>query len=56
MVEVESDEHSRSVHPVAGVRLDRLDEPGGDERPSLDKLRPYYDDLIAEFFPGKLAW
>jgi len=27
-----------------------------DERPSLDKLRPYYDDLIAEFFPGKLAW
>lgn len=27
-----------------------------DVRPSLDKLRPYYDDLIAEFFPGKLAW
>jgi inositol oxygenase len=28
----------------------------GDVRPSLDKLRPYYDDLIAEFFPGRLAW
>jgi inositol oxygenase len=28
----------------------------GDERPSLEKLRPYYDDLIHEFLPGKLAW
>jgi inositol oxygenase len=28
----------------------------GDERPSLQKLRPYYDDLIQEFLPGKLAW
>lgn len=28
----------------------------GAERPSLSELRPYYDDLINEFFPGKLDW
>ncbi len=26
------------------------------EAPDQDKLRPYYEDLIAEFFPAKLAW
>ena len=24
--------------------------------PNVDELRPYYDDLIAEFFPAELAW
>ena len=24
--------------------------------PDLDALRPYYDDLLAEFFPKPLAW
>ncbi len=24
--------------------------------PSLEELRPYYEDLIAEFFPAKLNW
>jgi inositol oxygenase len=27
-----------------------------DSRPSLDELRPYYDDLIREFFPGRIRW
>jgi inositol oxygenase len=27
-----------------------------DSRPSLDELRPYYNDLIAEFFPAEIAW
>src|SRR3954466_12110351 len=26
------------------------------ERPSLDKLRPFYQELIAEYFPGELRW
>lgn len=26
------------------------------ERPDVAKLRPYYEDLIDEFFPAKLAW
>ncbi|HWE38854.1 MAG TPA: inositol oxygenase family protein [Isosphaeraceae bacterium] len=26
------------------------------ERPDVARLRPYYDDLIAEFFPPQLAW
>ena len=26
------------------------------EKPDLKKLRPFYDDLIAEFFPKKLKW
>jgi len=25
-------------------------------RPNVDKLRPYYQDLIAEFFPDEIAW
>jgi len=28
----------------------------GTERPKLAELRPYYDDLIAEYFPGKIPW
>jgi inositol oxygenase len=28
----------------------------GAERPSLAELRPYYNDLINEFFPEKIAW
>ena len=27
-----------------------------DAKPQLSKLRPYYNDLINEFFPAKLAW
>jgi len=26
------------------------------ERPDVAKLRPFYDDLIAEYFPEKIAW
>jgi inositol oxygenase len=26
------------------------------ERPNLSELRPFYDDLIAEFFPPVLKW
>jgi inositol oxygenase len=26
------------------------------EPPSLDKVRPYYEDLVAEYFPATLAW
>jgi inositol oxygenase len=26
------------------------------ERPKLDELRPYYADLISEYFPDKVAW
>ncbi|MSU35232.1 MAG: inositol oxygenase [Pedosphaera sp.] len=26
------------------------------EKPDAAKLRPFYEDLIAEFFPGKLRW
>jgi inositol oxygenase len=28
----------------------------GSERPKLEELRPYYADLIAEYFPDKIAW
>jgi inositol oxygenase len=28
----------------------------GAERPKLEELRPYYNDLIAEYFPDKVAW
>ncbi len=27
-----------------------------DDKPSLDKLRPYYEDLVAEFFPKQIDW
>jgi inositol oxygenase len=27
-----------------------------DERPNVEKLRPYYEELIAEFFPDKIRW
>ena len=27
-----------------------------DAPPDVEKLRPYYEELIAEFFPGELAW
>lgn len=26
------------------------------ERPSLEELKPYYEDLVAEFFPAQLRW
>jgi inositol oxygenase len=26
------------------------------ERPSLKELRPYYEDLVAEYFPAQLDW
>jgi inositol oxygenase len=28
----------------------------GNEPPDVEALRPFYEDLIAEFFPAKLAW
>ena len=28
----------------------------GDERVSVAALRPYYEDLISEYFPNKLRW
>jgi inositol oxygenase len=28
----------------------------GHEPPDVEKLRPFYEDLISEFFPGKLRW
>jgi inositol oxygenase len=27
-----------------------------DVKPDLNELKPYYEDLIAEFFPSKIAW
>jgi len=27
-----------------------------DERPDLTVLRPYYEELIAEYFPPKIRW
>ncbi|MBI2434350.1 MAG: inositol oxygenase [Candidatus Hydrogenedentes bacterium] len=27
-----------------------------DEPPNVEQLQPYYEDLIAEFFPDKIAW
>ncbi len=26
------------------------------ERPNVEKLRPYYEDLIAKYFPAQVAW
>lgn len=28
----------------------------GHSKPNLKDLKPYYDDLFEEFFPGKIAW
>jgi inositol oxygenase len=28
----------------------------GHAKPNLKELKPYYDDLFAEFFPAKIAW
>jgi inositol oxygenase len=28
----------------------------GRERPILEQVRPYYEDLVAEFFPSQLDW
>ncbi len=28
----------------------------GNTKPDLKQLKPYYDDLFAEFFPAKLSW
>ena len=28
----------------------------GHSKPNLQELKPYYDDLFAEFFPEKIAW
>lgn len=28
----------------------------GEEKPRIDELRPFYQDLIAEYFPGTLRW
>ena len=26
------------------------------QRPNVDQLRPYYEELVSEFFPEKLNW
>ena len=26
------------------------------ERPQVNQLRPFYEELIAEYFPGQLRW
>jgi inositol oxygenase len=28
----------------------------GHERPSADTLKPYYQELIAEYFPDRIRW
>jgi inositol oxygenase len=28
----------------------------GASRPDLKEIKPYYDELVAEFFPDKIAW
>ncbi len=28
----------------------------GSVKPNVQELKPYYEDLIAEFFPGEIAW
>ncbi|MBI3280806.1 MAG: inositol oxygenase [Acidobacteria bacterium] len=28
----------------------------GDTRPRLEDVRPYYEELVAEYFPGQLRW
>ena len=28
----------------------------GHTKPNLKELKPYYDDLFAEFFPARIAW
>jgi inositol oxygenase len=27
-----------------------------DSRPNLKELKPYYEELVAEFFPATIAW
>ena len=39
----------RAFNPMTSI-------PRGTSRPTSQALRPYYEDLIAEFFPAKLAW
>jgi inositol oxygenase len=28
----------------------------GRERPKFQEIKPYYEDLVAEFFPAEVAW
>jgi inositol oxygenase len=28
----------------------------GDSKPRLGELKPYYEDLVAEFFPARINW
>jgi len=28
----------------------------GRERPNLTEIKPYYDDLVSEYFPGQIDW
>jgi inositol oxygenase len=28
----------------------------GAAKPKVNEIRPYYEDLIAEFFPDKIDW
>jgi inositol oxygenase len=28
----------------------------GSERPKLADIKPYYEDLVSEYFPAEIAW
>jgi inositol oxygenase len=28
----------------------------GSDRPSLKELKPYYEDLVSEYFPAQIDW
>ena len=42
------------------VMTERMDKPEetakSDTKPDVEKLKPYYQELIAEFFPRELRW
>jgi inositol oxygenase len=54
-------EHLMSAHDRAMFEWVRTFNPydlysKSDERPKVEELRPFYEELIAEFFPAKLQW
>jgi inositol oxygenase len=28
----------------------------GAERPNFTEIKPYYEDLVSEYFPAEIAW
>ncbi len=28
----------------------------GSAKPNVEELRPYYEDLVSEYFPDQIAW